>query len=44
MLGCLPLSMIQESFTLWDAQKWVKIVTKGDSAMFIYKLQVRDCV
>lgn len=33
---------IQESFSLWEAQKWLKIVTKGDSAMFIYRLKVSD--
>ena len=32
---------LQESFSLWDAKKWVKIITRGDSAMFIYKVKVR---
>ena len=33
--------LMQESFSLWEAQKWLKIITKGDSAMFIYRLKVR---
>ncbi|XP_064383333.1 meiotic recombination protein REC114-like isoform X2 [Halichondria panicea] len=28
-----------ESFSLWDAQKWIKGVSKGDSILFIYQLQ-----
>ena len=26
---------------MWDAKKWLKIVTRGDSAMFVYKVKVR---
>ena len=31
---------MQESFSLWSSQKWIKGVTKGDSILFIYKLNV----
>ena len=37
---CDLIILIQESFSLWEAQKWLKIITKGDSAMFIYRLKV----
>ncbi len=27
---------------MWDAQKWIKGVSKGDSILFIYQLKVGD--
>ena len=36
MLKC-PL---QESISLWEAKKWIRGITKGDSALFIYKINV----
>lgn len=33
-------SFMQESFSLWNGQKWIKGITKGDSILFIYKLDV----
>ena len=32
---------LQESFSLWDSKKWIKGVTKGDSILFMYRLNVR---
>jgi hypothetical protein len=31
---------LQESFSLWNGQNWIKGITKGDSILFIYKLNV----
>lgn len=35
------VSSLQESFSLWDSKKWIKGVTKGDSILFMYRLNVR---
>lgn len=32
--------ILQESLSLWDAKKWIRGVTKGDTALFIYRMNV----
>lgn len=34
----------QESFSLWNAKKWIKAVTKGDSILFIHKINVSNII